>query len=440
MKSWSTLAEDLGALAAESCEPFHDIGSGGLGPMLDRIGDCEVVLIGEATHGTSEFYRYRARITRALIEQKDFRLVTAEADWPDAARIDRYVRGRRIEDGDDWPAFARFPTWMWRNLEVREFIDWLQQRNQELPHDRRAGFFGLDVYSLHRSIGEVLGYLDRVDPGTAEVARRRYGCFDPWEQDAAEYGYAAVSGTYKGCEDEVVANLRELLERRLDLIRRGDDGEAFFDALQNARVVQNAERYYRVMYLGSVESWNLRDSHMFETLQALRRNHGGAKAVVWAHNSHVGNARHTHMGRAGEHNIGSLSRDACGDAAYLVGFGTDHGTVAAASDWGGRREIKDVVPARDDSYEGAFHRSRLAAFLLPIRHGCRELRDSLAEERLQRAIGVIYRPETERRSHYFEADLSRQFDEYIWIDETSAVTELEGPHLEGVPETYPFGV
>lgn len=439
MTSWSTRAEDLGALVAASCEPVSDIGDSELGPLLDRIGDCEVVLIGEATHGTSEFYRYRARITRALIERKDFRLVAAEADWPDAARIDRYVRGLRI-DGDDWPAFARFPTWMWRNLEVREFVDWLQQRNQGLPRDRRAGFFGLDVYSLHRSIDEVLAYLDRVAPDAAEVARRRYGCFDPWEQDSAEYGYAAVSGSYKGCEDEVVANLRELLERRLDLIRNEGDGEAFFDALQNARVVQNAERYYRVMYLGSAEAWNLRDSHMFETLQALRRNYHGAKAVAWAHNSHVGDARHTYMGRAGEHNIGSLSRDAYGDAAYLIGFGTDHGTVAAASSWGGRRETMDVVPARNDSYEGAFHRGRIAAFHLPVRDGDRELRDALAEERLQRAIGVIYRPETERASHYFEADLSRQFDEYIWIDQTSAITELAGPHLQGVPDTYPFGV
>ncbi|MFW6088214.1 MAG: protein-L-isoaspartate(D-aspartate) O-methyltransferase [Gemmatimonadota bacterium] len=429
-------------LLAESMEPFTDIDEVALGGLVERIGDARVVLLGEATHGTSEFYRMRARITRELIERHGFGIVAVEADWPDAARIDHYVRGREpgTETTDDWKAFSRFPAWMWRNAEVREFVDWLHEYNAERSEAERAGFYGLDLYSLYRSIDAVLSYLDREDPETARVARNRYGCLSPWERDPAVYGRAALTGRYRTCESEVVEMLRELLERQLEFAAR--DGELFFDAVQNARVVANAERYYRVMYYGSRESWNLRDSHMFDTLRTLLAFHGpDARAVVWEHNSHVGNAAATEMGARGEHNVGQLSREHFGDGAFLVGFGTNHGTVAAASDWGGALEIKDVRPAHRESYERLFHETGIPAGLLHLRDPDRaEVREELDPARLERAIGVIYRPDTELQSHYFQASLPRQFDEYIWFDRTHAVHPLAGPDLEGLPDTYPFGL
>ena len=434
----SLTAAALGARIAPACEPFASHGDAALEPLLARIGDAEVVLLGEATHGTSEFYRLRARITRALIERKGFRIVAVEADWPDAARIDRWVRNRPAAEDQGWPAFARFPSWMWRNLEVAEFVDWLRAWNRRLPPSGQAGFFGLDLYSMYRSMAEVLEYLDRSDPANAQVARKRYGCLDPWAERPAEYGLAMHAGDHEACEAEVVANLRQLFSTLLAHAPAGHEEQ--LDAVQNARVVANAERYYRLMYRGARESWNLRDTHMFETLELLRAFHGGARAVVWAHNSHLGDASATEMGRHGEINIGSLCRGRWGHAAYLLGFGTDRGTVAAASDWDGPRETMPLRPAREDSYEGAMRETGLAGFLLPLRHADAGLRQALAIERLERAIGVIYRPETERASHYFHASLPEQFDEFAWIAETCAVTEIEGPHLAGQPELYPFAV
>ncbi|MFW6083906.1 MAG: protein-L-isoaspartate(D-aspartate) O-methyltransferase [Gemmatimonadota bacterium] len=429
-------------LLAESMEPISDIDDVELGALLERIGDARVVLLGEATHGTSEFYRMRARITRELVEHHGFRIVAAEADWPDATRVDRYVRGREPgpEPLDGWSAFSRFPTWMWRNAEFREFVDWLHARNAERPPEERAGFYGLDLYSLYRSIDAVLSYLDAKDPETAAVARSRYGCLSPWERDPAVYGRAALTGRYRSCESEVVEMLQDLLERQIEFASR--DGELFLDAVQNARVVANAERYYRVMYYGANESWNLRDSHMFDTLRMLLAFHGAdARAVVWEHNSHIGNAAATEMGARGQHNVGQLAREHFGDEAFLVGFGTNDGTVAAASDWGGPLEIKDVRPAHRESYERLFHETGAEAGLLHLREPVRdEVREELEPARLERAIGVIYRPETELRSHYFQASLPHQFDEYIWFDRTHAVHPLSGPELEGVPETYPFGL
>ena len=405
--------------------------------ILDRIGDARVVLLGEASHGTSEFYRLRARITRALIERRGFQVVAVEADWPDAARIDDWVR-RREGAVRDWTAFARFPTWMWRNREFREFVDWLRDHNAGIEEpEGRVGFYGLDLYSLYTSIGAVLDYLDDVDPEAAEVARQRYGCLEPWERDPAAYGRAAVSGRYDDCEAEVVANLADLLQTRLE--DGGQDGRRFLDAVQNARLVRNAEQYYRVMYRGSRESWNLRDSHMFETLQTLRSFYGpGSRAVVWEHNSHIGDARATEMGARGEHNVGQLCRQEYGDGAYLVGFGTHTGTVAAASNWDGPMEVKEVRPSHQESYERLSFDTGYDAFVLPLADS--ELRERLEEPRLERAIGVIYRPETELASHYFQAVLPRQFDEWIFLGRTTAVAPLETADLEGVPETYPFGL
>ncbi len=426
-------------LLRETADPLSDIESAELGGLYERIGDARVVLLGECTHGTSEFYRMRARITRDLIREHGFRIVAVEADWPDAARIDRYVRHREISTPIP-PAFTRFPTWMWRNTDVRAFVDWLHAHNGEREARDRVGFYGLDLYSLFRSIDVVLSYLDRVDPSAARVARSRYGCLTPWQQDPAVYGRAAVTGQYRSCEPEVIEMLGDMLGRRLEY--SAADGEEFLDAVQNARLVANAERYYRIMYRGSRESWNLRDLHMFDTLETVLEYHGPeAKAIVWAHNSHVGNAAATEMGARGEHNIGYLARESLGDAAFLVGFGTDQGTVAAASDWGGAMEVKTVRPAHENSYEALFHATGLEACTLHLRNPHRpEVREELAPVLLERAIGVIYRPETEMQSHYFQASLPHQFDEYVWFDRTRAVRPLAGPEIAGVPDTYPFGL
>lgn len=425
-------------LLAETVEPLSDIEEADVGPMLERIGDARVVLLGEATHGTSEFYRMRARLTRELVARHGFDIVAVEADWPDAARIDRYVRG--AAEPAEWEAFSRFPTWMWRNTDVREFVDWLHEHNAGRKAEGRTGFYGLDLYSLYRSIDEVLAYLDRTDPDAARVARERYGCLTPWERDPATYGRAALTGGFRTCEDEVIRNLRELLENRLEYA--GRDGEFFLDAVQNARVVANAERYYRVMYYGSRESWNLRDSHMFDTLRMLLAFRGpDSRAVVWEHNSHIGDAAATEMGARGEYNVGRLAREHFGDDAFLVGFGTDSGTVAAASEWGAPMQVIDVRPSHDESYERLFHDTGIEAGILHLREPLRaEVRDELEPPRLERAIGVIYRPRTELRSHYFQASLPWQFDEYVWLDRTRAVQPLAAAAVAGVPDTYPFGV
>jgi protein-L-isoaspartate(D-aspartate) O-methyltransferase len=424
---------------ANACESFDGIDSADLEPLLRRIGDARVVLIGEASHGTSEFYRMRARISRELILRKGFSFVAIEGDWPDVARIDHHVR-RAEYPPSEWTAFSRFPVWMWRNREVREFVDWLREHNAGLEPDRRVAFHGLDLYSLYSSIHSVLRYLDDVDPHTAQVARTRYACLTPWQQDPASYGQAAMTGTYHTCEHEVVAMLRDLLHKHRTYAEH--DGERFLDVLQNARLVANAEHYYRIMYYGSRASWNLRDSHMFETLQTLLHFHGdGSKAIVWAHNSHVGDSTATEMSARGEYNIGHLCRKEFGEDAYAIGFGTDSGTVAAATDWDGPMEIKAVRPALPESYERLCHEAGHPQFLLHLRNpAATGLIENLLKPRLERAIGVIYRPETELQSHYFQAVLPRQFNEYIWFDRTTAVTPLSTDELQGLPDTYPFGL
>lgn len=428
------LAREIHGSSEHLPAPEH----GDFGAFFDRFGDAKVVLLGEATHGSSEFYRARAAITRRLIERHGFTIVAVEADWPDAASIDAYVRDLAVRPTGERP-FVRFPTWMWRNVEVDEFISLLRSHNQGRPPTRQVEFRGLDVYSLGNSVAAVLNYLDRVDPERAKIARDRYGCLTPWQDDPASYGLAALSG-HDFCQDEVVAQLKEILARRLDYMRH--DGEAYFDAAQNARIVRAAEQYYRTMYHGARESWNLRDRHMFDTLLYVLQQRGhDAKAVVWAHNSHVGNATATSMGWAGEFNIGELCHNAFHDNAVLVGFGTDRGTVAAASDWGGPMEIKTVLPARSDSYEYLFRRSGLARSLTDWRApGRHALRDALTGPRLERAIGVVYRPDTEYLSHYFEAVLPEQFDAYVWFEETTPIGPLRDGRVQGAPDTYPFAL
>jgi protein-L-isoaspartate(D-aspartate) O-methyltransferase len=429
----------LAALVREAAEPFPTLQEATLGPLLDRIGSARVVLIGEATHGTAEFYRMRARITRELVQDRGFTIVAIEGDWPDAARIDRHVRDRAASQ-PEWQACGRFPAWMWRNREVREFVEWLRNHNLARPPRQRVRFAGLDLYSMSESMAAVLRYLDETDPASAEVARHRYGCLTPWQRDPAAYGRAALTQRYHSCEGEVLRALADLLHKRLEYAQRGD--EAFFDAAQNARLVAEAESYYRLLYYGAKESWNRRDRHMFTSLGHLLDFHGpDAKAVVWAHNSHVGDATATEMAARGEWNIGQLCRQHWGEAAYLIGFGTDHGTVAAAAHWDGPMQVMHVRPALAGSYERLMLETQKPSFLLPLRHPNRdELCPALRASRLQRAIGVVYRPETERASHWFHATLPRQFDEYIWFARTSAVHPLATRETAEAPDTFPFGV
>ncbi|GAA3970266.1 protein-L-isoaspartate(D-aspartate) O-methyltransferase [Allohahella marinimesophila] len=430
-------------LIAEAAEPFESIDSAKLDALLERIGDSKVVLIGEASHGTSEFYTMRARITQALIEKKGFNIVAAEADWPDASRINQYVRHLESPEAR-WQTFARFPTWMWRNREVQAFVDWLHEHNGNVAEQERAGFYGLDLYSLYTSIEAVLEYLDKKDPEAAELAREQYGCLLPWEPDPAAYGRAAASSRYKDCEGEVTAALQDLLKQRIEQANgsKTDRAEFYLDAVQNARLVANAEEYYRTMYSGYSDSWNLRDSHMFETLEALLAHHGpDAKAVVWEHNSHVGNAKGTDMPARGQLNVGQLCRERFGTDVYIIGFGTHTGTVAAADDWGDDMQIKTVRPSLERSWERLCHDTQIPRFMLPLRDpASQDLARLLSKERLERAIGVIYRPQTERASHYFGARLGKQFDEYIWFDESRAVEPLETTEVDNFPDTYPFAI
>jgi len=418
--------------------------------LLDLIGDAHFVLLGEASHGTHEFYRERARITQRLIAQKGFNAVAIEGDWPDTYRVNRFVRGL----GDDpfaidaLAGFRRFPTWMWRNTDVVDFVDWQRACNDAQPARQRTGFYGLDLYSLHGSMEAVLRYLEKTDPEAAGRARERYACFDQFGEDSQVYGLMTGLRGIEGCEDDVIATLVELRRRAATAAPSANaDAEDAFDAEQNARLVKNAEAYYRSMYLSDVSSWNLRDRHMVETLGALERHlgrHGTRpKIVVWAHNSHLGDARATEMGQSrGELNVGQLVREQHGRDAVLVGFSTHRGSVTAASDWGAPAERKHVVPSRPDSHENLMHATGIDRFLLPLRGDGRHVQ-ALRALRLERAIGVIYRPETERQSHYFFARLSDQFDALIHIDVTRAVEPLErSAEWDGtdVPETYPAGV
>lgn len=414
--------------------------------LMRAIGDASVVLLGEATHGTHEFYRERARITQQLILEKGFSAIAVEADWPDSYNINRYIRGNGAVNSatSALDGFKRFPTWMWRNHDVLQFIEWLHGYNQEQPENRRVGFYGLDLYSLFTSINSVIEYLGRIDPAAAEEAKKRYACFDRFERDLQDYGFMSAYGLSQSCEEDVIRQLMELRQHAWDYAHR--DGqiaeEAFFNAEMNARLARNAEKYYRTMFQGRVNSWNLRDTHMFETLNSLINHlsqHREAKVVVWAHNSHIGNAAATDMGNMGEFNIGQLARQQFQHMAFLVGFSTDTGTVTAASNWDAPAERKRVRPALPHSYEHLFHQAGIPNYMLVLRND-RALSETLRPSRLERAIGVIYQPATERQSHYFKASLPEQFDAVIHLDETRAVEPLEREALwerGEVPETFP---
>ena len=387
--------------------------------FLERVGDARVVLIGEASHGTSEFYRMRQELTKALIKERGFNIVAAEADWPDMEIVNKYVQGgsgplMRLP-------FQRFPHWMWRNQEFVEFAEWGRGFNSRAQ--RPFYIYGLDLYGLGNAMNRVVEFFEEKDRSLANMIREHYSCLSPYMADPSEYGKMVVTNRLQSCEKEVMQVLLRMLKERRQL----NHSEAYFYAFQNARVVVDAERYYKVMYYGGADSWNLRDLHMFYTLRALLNYHGtGSKAVVWAHNSHIGNALATQMYSRGEINIGHLCREAYGHQSYHVGFGTNTGTVAAAEHWGGPMKIMDVNPSFLESYERLFHRTGFANFSLPLRKNESNARliNALSKPRIERAIGVIYRPHTERQSHYFLASLPGQFDEYIWMDRTTAVNAL----------------
>ncbi|HEU5080020.1 MAG TPA: erythromycin esterase family protein [Opitutaceae bacterium] len=422
--------------------------------VLAEIGDASLVLIGEATHGTHEFYSLRAGVTRALIEEKGFSAVAIEGDWPDAYRVNRYVQssGNDTDAVSALSGFARFPTWMWRNTAVAEFVGWLRSHNAEVSApERQVGFYGLDLYSLHASMRAVVEYLDDHDPSAARAARESYSCFEEFGHDIDTYAWATsrLGGKGEGtCEDAVMRELITLREKRTELLSR--DGpmasDEFFYAEQNARLAANAERYYRTMFRGRVQSWNVRDQHMAETLEELlshlRLRGQAPKVVVWAHNSHLGDARATDMGDSGELNLGQLARQRYGAEVKLIGLTTYAGTVIAATDWGEPGYLRRVRPALEGSYENLFHQAGVERFLLTFKDGT-PVHSVLAEPRLERAIGVIYRPETERMSHYFKARLSEQFDAIIHIDQTRGVEPVEDIAAwdpSEAPETFPSGV
>jgi erythromycin esterase-like protein len=432
-------------LIAGAAEPLPDIDDPAFGSFFDRFGDARVVCLGEASHGTSEFYRARAAISRRLIERHGFNIVAVEGDWPDCATIDRYVRHQPARNLK-FTAFERFPLWMWRNEEVDAFVRWLRRHNDGRVYESMCGFYGLDLYNLSGSMRAVIEFLDKEDPELARLAHRRYGCLDPWAEDPALYGRHSLFEGYARCEVGVIQMLRDLLQKQVDCF--GPECEEWLDAAANARLVKDAEAYYRVMYQGSAESWNLRDRHMFDTLGMILDAKGpNSKAIVWAHNSHIGNAAFSDMGiNRGELNIGQLVKEKWGEGGRLIGFGTHSGTVAAADDWDEPMKVKRVRPSLAESHERMAHDSGIHRFLLDLREGeaARDLREGLMEPRLERFIGVIYRPETERWSHYSEAILPRQFDAWVWFDETRAVTPLAGELRPGehraVEETYPFGL
>ena len=420
-------------------------------PLLDRARDAKFVLLGEATHGTHEFYRVRAQITRRLIEELGFSALAVEADWPDAYRVNRFVRGASgdLDSVDALAGFKRFPQWMWRNADVLDFVGWLRSHNdQQSGPERKVGFYGLDLYSLHASMDAVLAYLGKVDPQSLPRARQRYACFHQFGNDTQTYGLAAGLGISRDCQDAVVTELTELRLREAHYLEC--DGrlaaDEFFCAEQNALVVKNAEQYYRTMYRGEVSSWNLRDRHMMETLAALAAHledtSRPARIVVWAHNSHIGNASATQMRERAEISLGQLVREHFGPAALLVGFTTALGTVTAASDWDAPAERKFIQSPLRESYEALLHDSGIPRFWLDLQEN-QELAFNLNAPRLERAIGVIYRPETELASHYFTAHLPDQFDALFHFDETRAVEPLERTTewVAGeVEETFPTGI
>ena len=438
------LIDEAGAIAHEWQDDYDE--------LLSIIGNAQYVLLGEMTHGTHEFYDIRAAISKKLIEEENFHAIAVEADWPDALRIHRYIQGSSKDRAatEALSEFKRFPQWMWRNADILDFVGWIRSYNENLKQDRdKIGFYGLDLYSLQGSIESVLQYLSRVDPEAAKRARYRYSCFDHLGEDPQAYGYAAEFNLGQKCEDEVIAQLLDLRKRALEYAQM--DGrvasDEYFFAEQNARVIKNAENYYRTMFRGHVSSWNLRDTHMMETLVELSTYLASTgikepRIIVWAHNSHLGDARATDVNKRGEINLGELVREKFGNRSILIGFSTYSGTVTAASDWDGPVERKRVRRSLPESYEAAFHELGMSRAMFVFRDRKHPLRE-MHRGHLQRAIGVIYRPQSEMLSHYFRAVLPDQFDVMLHIDQTRGVEPMEPTaewHTGEAGETFPSGL
>lgn len=433
-----TPVAELAEIIAAAAEPLPPIADPDFAAFIDRFAGAKVILLGEASHGTDEFYRARTAITERLVREHGFTIVAVEADWPDAARIDAHIRGLAALPAPDTP-FPRFPIWMWRNRAVEDLMARLRAFNEEVEDPaREVGFYGLDLYSLPSSMDAVEEFAQRHDPAVLEEVRARYGCLAPWVEEPESYGALVRGPAADTCAADVTSVIDEVLGARLGEVEASD--RALFDAVMNARVVAASEAYYRAMYEGSVASWNLRDTHMFETLQRVLEAHGeGAKAVVWAHNSHIGDARATGMGAMGEINLGQLAREEWGEEAVLIGFGTDRGTVTAATAWEGAPESMDVIPSLAESWGAAMRDAGPDHFLLNLRAADEALAEALSEERIERFIGVLYLRESELMSHYIPSAIGQEYDAYIWLDETQAVEPLPLEELEALPEGHPFG-
>jgi erythromycin esterase len=416
--------------------------AGDLDPLLDQIGDGRLVLLGEASHGTHEYYTWRAALSRRLVEENGFSFLAVEGDWPDCYAVNRFVKGLPDSGGDArevLQAFQRWPTWMWANEEVADLVNWLRRHNDRQPRGRKVGFYGLDVYSLWDSLYQVMGYLRKHDPEALPAARRAFRCFEPYGEDAQEYA-RATRWVGETCEDEVVALLRAVHGRARNY--PGDGREAHFNAEQNALVLKNAEAYYRAMVRGGPGSWNIRDHHMAETLDRLLAHHGtAAKAIVWEHNTHIGDARYTDMADDGMVNVGQLARERHrADGVVLVGFGSHRGTVVAGQEWDAPWEQMELPPAREASWEDVLHQAGPGDKLLLFDGRART--ESLTAWRGHRAVGVVYRPRYERWGNYVPTVLPRRYDAFLYLDKTEALHPLPvRPRVEGeVPETYPSGV
>lgn len=407
--------------------------------LLDNIGEAQIVLLGEATHGTHEFYDIRAHITKKLILEKNFTIIAIEGDWPDAYRINSYIHNHAVGDArDTLRAFDRFPTWMWQNIPMVHLIEWLKIHNQK-QQSQKVYFYGLDLYSLYKSIDTVIAYLEKIDPKLAGEAKKRYACLEQFRHDPTVYGYSIFSQLSESCQKEIVTELKKLEELEWHLIqeKKSSPNEMFY-VLQNARVIKNSEAYYRSLFINEVSNWNLRDHHMMETVEEINAYHKNPKIIIWAHNSHIGNAAATQMSVQGEFNIGQLVKEKFGEKSYSLGFTTYNGTVSAASDWHMPVERKIIRDALPHSYEDLFHTIKVPQFFLPL-----EDKNIVPEKLLERAIGVVYAPQTERQSHYFYASLAHQFDGIIHYDTTTALEPLEktAQWIKGeIPETYPSGL
>jgi erythromycin esterase-like protein len=411
-----------------------------LDALMEKIGDARIVMLGEASHGTHEYYIWRARLSKRLIEEKGFNFIAVEGDWPDCYRVNRYVKnlsGSGSSAPEVLQCFNRWPTWMWANWEIVSLVEWMHKHNRNKPLNERAGFYGLDVYSLWESLDELKKYLVHKDPETYQVAENAFKCFEPYSPEGQAYARASYRSPIS-CEDEVIDLLSEV-RRKMPLYNT--DPEAVFNAEQNAMVTADAEKYYRTMVRGNALSWNVRDQHMYDTLDRLLKFHGkGAKAIVWEHNTHIGDARATDMREEEMFNIGELARKGYGDKdTFLIGFGSFSGEVVAARKWSGEMQRMPLPAAEKNSWEDILHKTGIDNMLL--------LSDDLAgispfrSPVKHRAVGVVYHPELERMGNYVPSVIPERYDAFMYIDKTKGVHPLHiKPDGGQMPETYPWGV